>query len=56
VAQDQGLPGSPVSPPVKASFLVNDHNRDEVRSLDDDIAIVSPLIDGRLKDVSADQH
>jgi hypothetical protein len=47
---------APLSPPMKASFLVNDRNRDEVGALDDDIAIVSPLIDGRLKDVSADQR
>ena len=46
-------PTSPVSPPMKASFLVGDHNREEVRTMDDDIAIVSPLIDGRLRDISA---
>jgi hypothetical protein len=38
---------------MKASFLVGDHNREEVRTMDDDIAIVSPLIDGRLRDISA---
>ena len=38
---------------MRATFLVGEHNREEVRTMDDDIAIVSPLIDGRLKDVSA---
>lgn len=46
-------PVSPVSPPMRATFLVGEHNREEVKAMDDDIAIVSPLIDGRLKDISA---
>lgn len=32
------------------SFLVNENNRDEIRKLGDDLAIVSPLVDGRMKD------
>lgn len=47
-------PSRPV-PISSASFLVNDDNRKEVRSLDEDLAIVSPLIDGRLRDVAVDE-
>lgn len=36
-----------------AAFVVNDKNREEVRNLDAELAIVSPLVDGRLLDVSA---
>ncbi|KAJ9106431.1 hypothetical protein QFC21_001577 [Naganishia friedmannii] len=39
----------------KAAFMVDDSNREEVRALDGELAIVSPLIDGRLMDVSADK-
>jgi hypothetical protein len=39
----------------KAAFMVDDSNREEVRALDGELAIVSPLVDGRLMDVSADK-
>jgi hypothetical protein len=39
----------------KAAFMVDDSNREEVRALDGELAIVSPLVDGRLTDVSADK-
>ena len=38
---------------AKAAFVVNDKNREEVRGLDGNLAIVSPLVDGRLLDVAA---
>lgn len=38
---------------AKAAFVVNDKNREEVRGLDGELAIVSPLVDGRLLDVAA---
>lgn len=35
-----------------ATFVVNASNRESMRALDGDMAVVSPLIDGRLKDIS----
>lgn len=33
-------------------FLVDKDNKDELAQLADDLAIVSPLVDGRLRDVA----
>ena len=33
-------------------FLVDKNNKDELAQLADDLAIVSPLVDGRLRDVA----
>jgi hypothetical protein len=38
---------------ARAAFVVNEANREEVRGLDGELAIVSPLVDGRLLDVAA---
>lgn len=36
-----------------ASFFVDEKRKDEFRALADDLAIVSPLVDGRMRDLGA---
>jgi len=35
----------------KATFLVDEKRKDELKSLADDLAIVCPLVDGRMQDL-----
>ncbi|ORX38934.1 Metallo-dependent phosphatase-like protein [Kockovaella imperatae] len=40
---------------VAAEYFVHDDERDRLRSLSDDLAVVCPLVDGRLKDIAEDE-
>lgn len=42
--------------PLRASYLVTEENRAEIQELSGDLAVVSPFIDGRLKDVGVDSE
>ncbi len=37
---------------VQAAFFVDQNSREELERLADDLAIVSPLVDGRMRDVA----
>jgi hypothetical protein len=39
----------------KATFFVDDKRKDELKSLADDLAIVCPLVDGRMQDLGEDK-
>jgi 5'-nucleotidase len=40
----------------KATFFVDEKRKDELKALADDLAIVCPLVDGRMKDLGDDQQ
>jgi hypothetical protein len=40
----------------RATFLVDDKRKDELKALADDLAIVCPLVDGRMRDMADDQQ
>lgn len=40
---------------AQASYFVNEESKKELRALGEDLAIVCPLIDGRMRDLRADQ-
>jgi len=39
---------------AQASYFVDQQSKEELRALDGDLAIVCPLVDGRMKDVAED--
>jgi 5'-nucleotidase len=40
---------------AQASYFVNEESKKELRALAEDLAIVCPLVDGRMKDLAADR-
>lgn len=36
-----------------ATFLVDESRKDEMKAMADDLAVVCPLVDGRMRDLSA---
>lgn len=37
------------------SFFVDEKRKDELKSLADDLAVVCPLVDGRMRDLGAEE-